>query len=53
MLQEYLYEDYDQLAELLGDDIIDRSTQRPTTLLDEGEKLCAALADQFGAAAGS
>ena len=53
MLQEYLYEDYDQLAELLGDDIIDRSTQRPTTLLDEGEKLCAALANQFGAAAGS
>ena len=49
LLQEYLYEDYAKLAELLGDDVIDATNERPAALVDDPEALCAALAAQFGA----
>lgn len=49
LLQEYLYEDYSQLAELLGETIIDVDLQRPGSVVGEGEELCAALASQFDA----
>lgn len=51
LLQEYLYESYPALAELLGEDVIDPVAERPTDLLDDPESLCAALAARFGAAA--
>ena len=50
LLQEYLYEDYTQLAEVLGP-IIDTSTERPTSIIDDPERLCEALAEHFGASA--
>ncbi len=49
LLQEYLYEDYAELASLLGSDVIDATTQRPAAVIDDPEGLCAALADHFGA----
>lgn len=49
LLQEYLYEDYAELANLLGSDVIDAATERPAALLDDPEALCEALADHFGA----
>ena len=49
LLQEYLYEDYSQLAELLGETIIDVDMQRPNAVIGDGEGLCAALASQFDA----
>ena len=52
-LQEYLFDDYRALADLLGEDIIDPLTQRPTGLIYEPEALCASLADRFHASANS
>ena len=49
LLQEYLYEDYSQLAELLGEKIIDVDLQQPFSVVGDGEGLCAALASQFDA----
>jgi 5-methylcytosine-specific restriction protein B len=49
LLQEYLYEDYSALADLLGADVIDPAAQRPAAIVDDPEALCSALADQFGA----
>ena len=49
LLQEYLYEDYRELADLLGGDVIDAEGERPASLIDDPEALCTALADQFGA----
>jgi 5-methylcytosine-specific restriction enzyme B len=49
LLQEYLYEDYAELAELLGTDVIDVAAERPAAIVDDPEALCVALADQFGA----
>lgn len=51
LVQEYLYEDYRELAEVLGTDVIDLEKQRPTALLDDPDQLCVALADEFGAQA--
>jgi 5-methylcytosine-specific restriction protein B len=51
LLQEYLYEDYRELAELLGSDIIDTALERPTAVVEDADALCAALAGQFGAEA--
>mgnify|MGYP000554282951 CR=1 FL=1 len=48
LLQEYLYEDYKELAELLGP-VIDAESERPSSLVDEPEALCAALADHLDA----
>jgi 5-methylcytosine-specific restriction protein B len=50
LLQEYFYEDYSSMADLLGDGVIDRDTARPRTL--DPESLCLALAEQFNAPAG-
>lgn len=50
LLQEYLYEDYTELAAVLGP-VIDPSTQRPTADVDDPEALCALLADHFNAPA--
>jgi 5-methylcytosine-specific restriction protein B len=50
LLQEYLYENYGALADLLGDAVIDRETERPRAL--DPESLCLALAEQFIAPAG-
>lgn len=49
LLQEYLYEDYRGLAELLGN-VIDVDEQRITELADDPEALCAELASKFGSA---
>lgn len=49
LLQEYLYEDYTQLAGVLGETIIDVDLERPGSVLADGEALCAALASQFDA----
>lgn len=49
LLQEYLYEDYTQLAGVLGETIIDVGLERPGSVLADGEALCAALASQFDA----
>jgi 5-methylcytosine-specific restriction protein B len=53
LLQEYLFDDYVQLAELLGEHIIDKKAQRPSALLDDAEALCSELASRFGASASS
>ena len=50
LLQEYFYENYVALADLLGDTIIDRDTARPRAL--DPESLCLALAERFNAPAG-
>lgn len=49
LLQEYLYEDYGELADLLGSEVIDVTAERPASVVADPEALCAALADQFGA----
>lgn len=48
LLQEYLFEDYTELASLLGP-VIDTTTQRPTADINDPETLCALLADHFSA----
>jgi 5-methylcytosine-specific restriction protein B len=50
LLQEYFYENYAALADLLGDTVIDRDGARPRAL--DAESLCVALAEQFNAPAG-
>ncbi len=50
LLQEYFYEDYGALADLLGDAVIDRELARPLSL--DAESLCLNLAEQFNAPAG-
>lgn len=50
LLQEYLYEDYEELRTLLGS-IIDPVEQRPASVIEDPEVLCALLADQFNASA--
>ena len=51
LLQEYLYEDYSDLAGLLGEVIIDVEAAQPGSVVADPEELCAELAQQFGAAA--
>lgn len=48
LLQEYLYEDYNELAAVLGP-VIDAASQRPSADIHDAEALCALLADHFGA----
>lgn len=48
LLQEYLYDDYTELAAVLGP-VIDAATQRPSADVDDPETLCAVLADHFAA----
>jgi 5-methylcytosine-specific restriction protein B len=50
LLQEYFYENYVALADILGDAVIDRATERPIQL--DADALCLALAEQFNASAG-
>jgi 5-methylcytosine-specific restriction enzyme B len=53
MLQEYLFEDYALLADVLGEKVIDTQIQRPSSLIHDPEALCAALADHLDASAKS
>ncbi|MBB3086557.1 AAA family ATPase [Geodermatophilus sabuli] len=48
LLQEYLYEDYDELGTVLGS-VIDVAAQTPSAVVDDPEELCAALAAHFSA----
>lgn len=48
LLQEYLFEDYNELASVLGP-VIDSASQRPSADIDDPETLCALLADHFSA----
>jgi 5-methylcytosine-specific restriction protein B len=48
LLQEYLYEDYEELHSLLGP-IIDPAAQRPASVIEDPEALCTLLADHFNA----
>jgi 5-methylcytosine-specific restriction protein B len=48
LLQEYLFEDYNELASVLGP-VIDVTSQRPSADTDDPETLCALLADHFSA----
>jgi 5-methylcytosine-specific restriction protein B len=51
LLQEYLYEDYNELAHLLGE-VIDTDTERVAAdVAHDPEALCAKLAAKFGASA--
>ncbi len=51
LLQEYLYDDYQKLAQLLGK-VIDVSTERiADDIVDDPDALCAELANAFGASA--
>jgi 5-methylcytosine-specific restriction protein B len=50
LLQEYFYEDYSALADLLGTEVIDRDAEEPRSL--EPEALCSALAARFSANVG-
>jgi 5-methylcytosine-specific restriction enzyme B len=52
LLQEYLYEDYTELAEVLGP-VIDAATERPASIINDPDRLCEALAEHFGAIAGA
>lgn len=49
LLQEYLFEDYALLADVLGEKVIDTEGQRPSSLIHDPESLCAALADHLDA----
>lgn len=48
LLQEYLYEDYKELADVLGS-IIDVETERLSPIADDPDALCVELANHFGA----
>jgi 5-methylcytosine-specific restriction protein B len=48
LLQEYLFEDYNEMAGVLGP-IIDTTTQRPSADIDDPETLCALLAEHLSA----
>ena len=49
LLQEYLYDDYQALADLLGD-VIDTENECIGELASDPEALCATLAGKFGSA---
>lgn len=49
LLQEYLFDDYTALAELVGS-VIDVEAQRLAEVADDPEALCAELANKFGSA---
>lgn len=49
LLQEYLYEDYQALGQLLGG-VVDTHTEQIAELANDPERLCAELADKYGSA---
>lgn len=50
LLQEYVYEDYRDLAAILGNDVIDADAQTPRwEVVDDAEALVTALAQEFDA----
>jgi 5-methylcytosine-specific restriction protein B len=49
LLQEYLYDDYRALADLLGG-VIDSEAQRTADIFNDADALCAELAIKFGSA---
>jgi 5-methylcytosine-specific restriction protein B len=49
LLQEYLFDDYRALADLLGT-VIDVDDQRVSDLASDPEALCAELASRYGSA---
>ncbi len=51
LVQEYLYDSYRDLAELLGADIVDSELERVTDYLDDPAALCTRLAEAFDAQA--
>jgi 5-methylcytosine-specific restriction protein B len=51
LLHEYVFEDYAALATILGNEIIDTDAERLTSVVEDPDTLCAALADEFGASA--
>ncbi len=51
LVQEYLYDNYTELAELFGPDIVDPDRERITANLDDPVTLCAVLAEHFDARA--
>lgn len=54
LLQEYLYDDYTELAALLGNGVIDTAEQRPSALITaDPEALCSSLADHLGTTSAS
>ncbi|MCV7194040.1 AAA family ATPase [Mycolicibacterium brumae] len=50
LLQEYLYDDYAALADLLGEDVIDSSSLRISDAAEDPAELCRRLAGKFGSA---
>lgn len=49
LLQEYLYEDYKALGDLLGG-VVDTQTEQISDLADDPEGLCVELANKYGSA---
>ncbi len=49
LLQEYLFDDYNELANVLGSSLIDTASQQPSVDINDPETLCALLAEQFAA----
>ena len=49
LLQEYLYEDYQALGQLLGG-VVDTQAEQIAELANDPERLCAELADKYGSA---
>lgn len=49
LVQEYLYDNYADLADVFGTMIIDAANERVTGELDDALALCAALGEHFGA----
>ena len=49
LLQEYLYEDYQALGDLLGA-VVDTQSEQISDLANDPEGLCAELANKYGSA---
>lgn len=49
LVQEYLYDDYGDLADVFGLDVVDPDRERVTSHLENPEALCSKLADHFDA----
>lgn len=51
LVQEYLYDDYADLAHIFGSDVVDPDRERVTSHIEDPEALCSKLADHFDARA--
>jgi 5-methylcytosine-specific restriction protein B len=51
LLQEYLYNDYQALGDILGAAVIDIAAERTADIVDDPEELCEVLADRFASSA--